>query len=258
MSTNCASVADVRVAALRAFEPLFLTKPKALKKWLKRIRNAAGPARDIDVMLERFHSEDAQDAVATYACKRLENERHEAQKNLVEVAAKASRGKLVESVEKCLRALAQNSELSDEIDCRKLGRITLRVATNAFLPLAVLPNPTISELHQLRIAGKRLRYSIEIFHSAFPSDLREDVYPAIESLQNRLGKINDHATAQKLFQSWLGSMEANALAADLAKRIVAEHKVAKRFKNRFSKWWTEKRVAKLESMMEKLLVDKGD
>ena len=86
-------------AALRAFEPLFSTKPKALKKWLSRIRDAAGPARDIDVLLGRFASESFDDSVTTYACERLEGERRDVQQRLVKVAAKASRGKLVESVE---------------------------------------------------------------------------------------------------------------------------------------------------------------
>jgi len=238
-------------AALRAFEPLFSAKPKSLRKWLKKIRNAAGPARDIDVLLGRFHSEHPQDSVTAYACKRLEYERHEVQDKLVQVASKASRGKLVESVEKCLRFLAEIPDPSGEIDCRELGRVALRVASNAIFPLADLANPTLTELHQLRITGKRLRYSIEIFHDAFPSELREDVYPVITNLQDRLGKINDRATAQVLFQSWLAPMEANALAADLARRIVSEHEQAMQLNKRFSKWWTEKRVAKLEKQLEK-------
>src|SRR5690242_1684702 len=41
-------------AALRAFAPLMNKKPRKLKQWLGVIRDAAGPARDIDVLLARF------------------------------------------------------------------------------------------------------------------------------------------------------------------------------------------------------------
>ena len=240
-------------AALRAFEPLFAEKPKSLKKWLSRIRDAAGPARDIDVLLARFAAEAEDDTVSAYACERLDFERHEVQDELVKVAAKASRGTLVDSVEAGLRALAENPEVPSIVGSRDLGQLALRVACNAFLPLAQLPNPTITELHQLRIAGKRLRYSIEIFHGAFPPELREEVYPAIVGLQDRLGLINDHATAQALFQSWLGAMPPDALAADLAVRVAAEHLQAMDLKKDFLKWWTDKRIAKLQGSLQQLV-----
>ncbi len=248
-------------AAMRAFEPLFSAKPNALKKWLSRIRDAAGPARDIDVLLGRFTSEttesteSTEDSVTAYAFERLESERRMVQEKLVKVAAKASRGKLVESVEKCLRSLAENPGSYWEPNCREMGRMALRVACNAFVPLAHLPNPTITELHQLRITGKRLRYSIEIFHAAFPARLKQEVYPMIATLQDRLGKINDRATAQALFQSWLAPMDADALAADLARRIIEEYEEAIKLNQRFSKWWTEKRVAKLEEALHELVLD---
>lgn len=242
-------------AALRAFEPLFSAKPNSLRKWLRRIRDAASPARDIDVLLGRFNSESTEDSVTAYAFERLESERRIVQEKLIKVAAKASRGKLVESVEKCLRSLAENPDSYSEPNCREMGRMALRVACNAFLPLAHLPNPTITELHQLRITGKRLRYSIEIFHAAFSSELREEVYPVLESLQDRLGRINDHATAQVLFQSWLAPIVANALAADLAHRVIAEYEGTSHLRKRFMKWWTYHRVAKLEAGLKEFVAE---
>ena len=49
------------------------------------------------------------------------------------------------------------------------------------------PSRRRDQLHELRIAGKRLRYSIELFHSAFPAALREKAYPQVEQLQSGLG-----------------------------------------------------------------------
>ena len=50
-------------------------------------------------------------------------------------------------------------------------------------------------------------------------------------------------------------MEPTALAADLAGRIVTEHKAAMQLNKRFSKWWTEKRVAKLDAVLHELVLD---
>lgn len=77
----------------------------------------------------------------------------------------------------------------------------------------------------------------------------------IASLQDRLGKINDHVTAQALFQSWLAPLEANDLAADLAARVVVEHEATKQLERRFLKWWTEKRIVKLEARLHEVVVE---
>ena len=58
-------------------------------------------------------------------------------------------------------------------------------------------------LHAFRIEGKQLRYAMEIFAGAFPPAFRGELYPLVEQLQERLGKINDHATAWVLFVGWL-------------------------------------------------------
>ena len=121
----------------------------------------------------------------------------------------------------------------------------------AYLPvarLAHLETPTGEELHQLRIAGKRLRYSLEIFHGLCP-ELLDEVYPLVEELQSRLGEINDHATAQALYQSWLADIPAEALASDVAARVIHEHKSLKRLTAQFTRWWNAKRIAKIDEFL---------
>src|SRR5436190_85235 len=53
--------------------------------------------------------------------------------------------------------------------------------------------PTADELHRLRIAAKRLRYTAELFQSAFP-DLEETVAQATD-LQDALGQLRDDEAA---------------------------------------------------------------
>lgn len=50
-------------------------------------------------------------------------------------------------------------------------------------------------LHQVRILGKRLRYAMEIFADCFGPAFREELYPAVEQMQEILGRANDSHVA---------------------------------------------------------------
>jgi CHAD domain-containing protein len=56
-----------------------------------------------------------------------------------------------------------------------------------------------AQLHQVRIAGKRLRYGLEVFAGCFGPPMREVAYPLVEEMQETLGRANDsHAAAERL------------------------------------------------------------
>jgi CHAD domain-containing protein len=230
-------------AALRAFAPLMYNKPCKLKKWLSQIRDAAGPARDADVLLARF-SEEEPNVITQYAVARLTDERRQAQQALVEIAKRAISGKLDRAVEQTLDLFQAKKPKRPPIG--DFGRAAVYLAYTPFARLAHLENPTTDELHQLRIVGKRLRYSLEIFHGLFPNQPFEEIYSLVEALQEKLGRINDHATAQTLYQSWLAEMPAEELAAQVASRVITEHKSLLSLQSQFLRWWNPKRVAKLE------------
>jgi CHAD domain-containing protein len=234
------------MAALRAFLPLFKFPPKKLVKWLKRIREAAGPARDIDVLLKRF-SEAEQDDVAAYAIRRFEKDRITAQSHLSKIAKKTKQFR-----ECCDKSLALGFH-GTEPTVQEHGLKAVEAAYYPFTQIADLKDHTPQELHQLRIAGKRLRYSLEIFHGIFPDDMREEIYPQIVELQERLGAINDHATAQALYQSWLGEMPADGLAASVAERVAKEHKSLQRRRAKFLDWWSAERQEQIETYFQQYL-----
>jgi len=243
-------------AALKAFRPLMQGKPRSLVKLLKRLRKAAGPARDTDVMLARIKrktkkTEDR--AQLDFLLARLKRARRRAQKVLLEVEAQTDGRKLERGLKKCLALLPQRHDSPDNQTVEEFARGALRVASREMFQKASQSQPTIGQLHELRIAGKRLRYSIELFSGAFPTALRSDVYPLVEKLQTRLGTLNDHATAQAFYQRWLTKRPTNARVAYLAGRIAAEHDAALAGRRRFLKWWTPKRVATLESRLAELI-----
>ncbi len=75
----------------------------------------------------------------------------------------------------------------------------------------------------------------------------------IEELQERLGRLNDHATAQAMFQRWLADLPPGQRAVYLAQRIVAEYDAAIEVRREFLEWWTTQQIAALESRLGKLL-----
>jgi len=239
-------------AALQAFRPLAKRKAKPLRRWLKQIRRAAGPARDTDVLLERLQAESPDTPGHTYVRERLKRRRDKVQWALVDVAEIVASGRLQKRVDRCLQALCKHAAQPAAERFDNYARSALRAASKDMFRLAGVEQPTVAQLHQLRIAGKRLRYSIELFHSAFPSGLRDEVYPLVEKIQSRLGKLNDHATAQALFQQWLADLPPDERAAQLAARIVAEHASSEQIREDFLNWWTTKRVAELESHLSEL------
>jgi CHAD domain-containing protein len=52
-------------------------------------------------------------------------------------------------------------------------------------------------LHRVRILGKRLRYAMEIFADCFAAPFREKLYPAVEEMQEILGRANDSNVASR-------------------------------------------------------------
>jgi CHAD domain-containing protein len=249
LRTSCRRAA----AAVDLFRPLMSGKPKKLRKMLRRIRQAAGPARDTDVLLARFQERTPVDSNLDYVLARLHLQRENAQEALVRVAQRSQAGKLKKVLEGTLDSLGQGKGDAQQLSFLQFGRTALQAASQDVFRLTAVSQPTIAQLHQLRIAGKRLRYSIELFYGAFAAEMRSDVYPMVEKLQDRLGRLNDHATAQAMFQSWLADLPPGERAAYLARLIVAEYDAALEIRRGFLEWWTTQQVAALESRLSALL-----
>jgi CHAD domain-containing protein len=193
-------------AALRAFDDCLPRKHwRSTRRALRAIRRATSEARDWDVFLlslkaspalRSASSRPARDFLAGYAL----GERSVAQDRLAGAATKWGPAFLEESV--ALPALShaprgdQPSGNLGELAATRLG-----VLLGHFTEAAAA-NPTDpGGLHQLRILGKRLRYSLEIFAACFPPVFRDSVYPMVEGLQEHLGGIRDAANAMERLTS---------------------------------------------------------
>ena len=235
-------------AAVKAFQPLLGETVKPTRRWLKRIRRSAGPARDADVLTLRLQEEC--DPAAEFSNRFLDflaSRRAAAQPSLVRMHAKARRKQLENDFAGAVAAVQETADsAAGQQSFVATAREALHVAAEDCLSFATADAQSIDLLHQLRIAGKRLRYCLELFHSPLDRRLRNSLYPQIVELQDRLGSINDHAAAQRLLQGWLGDLPADSFAAGLAAQVVREHELTLQSQRQFGAWWTADRQQALQ------------
>jgi CHAD domain-containing protein len=96
-----------------------------------------------------------------------------------------------------------------------------------------VPNPPLTQLHALRIACKRLRYTLEFFDEVLGSEAKP-VIKTVVTLQDHLGALQDAVVARSILRDFLkwgtwgheaadtappaSSMDAPGLEAYLATR----------------------------------------
>jgi CHAD domain-containing protein len=195
------------MAALDLYRPLLPKKQaKWLRKRIKQIREAAGNARDYDVLIQRYQAE-FEATPSPRLLELLHRRRAESQEPIRLVCRRLKRGKkLRRRTEALLHSLGRT-------DSRKPAKY--RFADWAHRPLQRLvdrfertapADPTdLAALHRFRIRGKQLRYGIELLAPAYPSTLKKAVYPELRRLQEQLGDVNDRAVAVRRLDQWISS-----------------------------------------------------
>jgi CHAD domain-containing protein len=236
-------------AAVRSFaEFLPRRKAKRLRRVLRTIRRAAGDARDHDVMALRYSPPGDESSAPAYdwLWSRIVDARRGARPGLDEIYRRCSAGQFAGRCERVLSRVRWRRE-DDEPMFAALAVETLTRTADVFFRVARSQPKREAELHQLRIAGKRFRYSIELFAAVAPT-LREDVYSEIEALQEKLGKSNDHTVAAKRIASWRKRhVDSGSTPPEGVDKIIArEKKKATAARKSFRAWWTAERCAELE------------
>jgi CHAD domain-containing protein len=191
-------------AAVRIFEDCLPAKAyRQARRHLRRLRRAAGGARDWDVFLsdlqarEQAAGERQQPGLAfligyalgqrTAAHAALEAVYHREQPEWEEFV-----GQTVDSVHPP-RGRPDSMTLID------LGRPLLGDLLDKLAEAAGGDLTDYGHLHQVRIAGKRLRYALEVFYCCFDETFHNTLYPRIEELQEILGRANDsHVAASRV------------------------------------------------------------
>jgi CHAD domain-containing protein len=97
-------------------------------------------------------------------------------------------------------------------------------------------------LHQLRIRAKALRYTIELVAPAFGPELRDEYYPLVEEVQERLGAVQDHVAAAAHLRAWAAGLEDSESHDTLRELAAEQDKRLDEVLGEFRAWWTAERA----------------
>jgi CHAD domain-containing protein len=169
------------------------------RKQLRRIRRAAGAARDWDVFLLELAAAARRCPARQRAGLDFLTGYAQGQREAAQVALETANADYPFAFERLVarvlhgvrRPAAQASTLLD------LARPVLGGRLRALEEAAARDLSDYDRLHQVRIAGKRLRYAMEVFADCFAPPFREVYYPAVEEMQEILGRANDSHVARR-------------------------------------------------------------
>jgi CHAD domain-containing protein len=186
---------------------------------LRRLGRVSGPARDLDVLIERLRAEAAEldQFDATAAAELIgafEDERDDLQDELVEVLDDSAHRRLLET-------LGLPVEAATELTRRSLGELAERELRRLLATVRKLGNtPPDDELHAMRLKVKRVRYAVEL--GGLPGGKRKArVVRAATELQDLLGEHQDAAVAEERLRraaELIGDLRVSFAAGRLAER----------------------------------------
>ena len=169
-------------AALRAYQDVLPGKERRrLIRALRRLSPVLGAARDWDVVLARHE-------VSAGARARARSAREAA---LAMVASEEFSRAL--AMARALKAKGAG-EPAQQFAARALERAHRKAMKRA----KGIDWDDAARRHEVRIRVKRLRYTCELFASAFPRRATASYISALKALQTILGELNDLATARRL------------------------------------------------------------
>lgn len=197
----------MRVASrrLRAALPLFETclPAKSYKHWLRQVRSitrALGAARDTDVqinVLEEFRSGHPEPPLQPGLRRlhlRLGQKRAQLQSEVLSALDKfAASGTLPEIQGRIAPYLERQGQVylyTPFLYMRAYEAVTQRMEEFlGYEPFIEKPE-CVTELHAMRIAAKRLRYTLEVFAPIYPGEMKTALQ-TVRKVQESLGDIHD-------------------------------------------------------------------
>jgi CHAD domain-containing protein len=172
------------------------------KKPIRRITRELGAARDVDVQIEfltdflrKDHSQEHREGIDRLLL-RLRQQRTQAQKSVAREIDRLENSDVWSEMQQPLQELATRAKLRGIKKDSRILRTQARTAVNKCIDAVLamerfVQRPESSEEHhRMRIAAKKLRYTMEIFAPLYDGELKESLEPVKET-QKRLGEIHD-------------------------------------------------------------------
>ena len=250
------------MAALRLYADM-LPRRRAdrMETRLKQIRRAAGDARDYDVLAQRL-TDGHSDAEAQRFLEKVRSRRRKAQRPIQAASRRLKKDDRFDHwVKKLLGSVRPRGKTKAEPKDPRFGewaRTHLRRIVKKFFKAAPTDDTDAPALHRFRIRSKELRYEMELLAGAFPPDFVEKLYPVVEPLQQRLGEINDNASAQARLRQRIDTA-SDPSEADYLRTLLEEEGARLNGSRRtFLQWWTPQRKDDLQARFSELLAGRPE
>jgi len=233
------SIHQMRVAMRRLRSALYAVRERlpepeyqAVRLKLKYLLQSLGDARDWEVLTERLSEDDGDDADAAVA------------KEQVRSAAQVQKNRALERAVDSIGSRKSNRILLDVMrwfedlpGARHASKLRPTAATTAAQILNALfgrvrrrgrhfNKLSVEDRHRLRIAGKNLRYNLELFGPLYPKAKVERFLKLLKPVQDDLGHLNDVSRARDLLGTLAKHSPQKAVAAKLVARMEAKVEAA--------------------------------
>ena len=175
-------------------------KTRAFEDEIRRLGNALGKARDLDIQIETLNTlyEENLDQKFKPGYRRLllrlKQRRMKAQKKVDQTLAELREKKILKKMKKLLEEPASSAEdlYLFTPSLYKQAFAAIHADLNDFLSYEefVHSPENMEKLHAMRIAGKHLRYSMEIFAPVYKESLLPHIQ-IMKDIQDQLGMMHD-------------------------------------------------------------------
>lgn len=248
-----AAVHKVRVSARRAGVALTVFKSWAdddawgrVRKLVRRVRRAAGVLRDADVHTGlvgalRGHEHAASKSVVQWVLDRISKDRGAGGERL---------GRLLEDYPRRLRRAGKRlvASLKERtLGMEETGAAEVSRLANAVLALTDTRIEEPVHLHELRLAVKRLRYTLEVFAPCMSEERVGAAMPVLEEGQKQAGEANDVLVLVQRLDSYVGELEQSPGTDEPLRAALIELRdryagVGDRRCERFAAWWRDQDI----------------
>ena len=239
---------QLRVAVRRMRAVLRSARPFLDKSWSEPLRaelgwlgRSLGPVRDLDVLLDRLRGDaaeldEAERPAAEQLLAGLDAAREQAREQLIAALDSDRCAELIHSLAEAVRGPLPTSGTSEDT-ARELRALVAAQYRKLRRAVDELPaDPTDEQLHELRILGKRLRYTAELAGGVLGRPMKQ-LLTAVKAVQDVLGEHQDACVAEQRVRDLLAERgdAADVEVAFAAGRLV-ERERARRAEHR-ARWW---------------------
>ncbi|NQV26040.1 MAG: CHAD domain-containing protein [Rhodopirellula sp.] len=245
-------VSTRRAAVVLHFYRQLLPKKRARRigRYLRDIRQAAGDARDYDVLLIRFAREQRAGGGLKKLITKLQKKRRKAQSVMARCYSKFNK---TNARKKCERLVQQAGWRGEGIEpnFRQVAERGLSRAVSRVGDCVATDSGDIVALHRMRIALKQLRYTLELVKPVFSRATRQQLYPAVTELQDSLGQITDLASSINLLGEFAQEGKSQGRLKELM--LQDQQRLTSAVQN-FRREWTVSRVEELLDFIRQQMV----